>query len=67
MNNQSQANKNNRSTKKMTDEDWFNQGKADAWANKPKSPPEEDPKAASMYELGYCEGKIERPTIKPDS
>lgn len=42
----------------MTDEDWLNQGKADAWANKPKSPPE-DPQAASMYDLGYSEGGIE--------
>ena len=44
----------------MTDEDWINQGKADAWAKKPKHPPEHDPQAASMYELGYCEGGIER-------
>lgn len=49
----------------MTDEDWINQGKADAWAKKPKYPPEHDPQAASMYELGYCEGEIERsPTNK---
>ena len=32
----------------MTDEDWVNQGKADAWAGKPKHPPEHDPQAASM-------------------
>ncbi len=45
----------------MTDEDWFNLGKADAWANKNKQPPEENCQAASMYELGYCEGKIGLP------
>ena len=42
----------------MTDEDWFNLGKADAWEKKNKQPPEQDCQAASMYELGYCEGKI---------
>ncbi|HEY9771289.1 MAG TPA: hypothetical protein V6C71_22800 [Coleofasciculaceae cyanobacterium] len=40
----------------MTDQDWIDQGKADAWAGKPKQPPEHDPQAASMYDLGYCEG-----------
>ncbi len=49
----------------MTDEDWIDQGKADAWAGKPKQPPEHDPQAASMYDLGYCEGEIERSPIKP--
>ena len=44
----------------MTDEDWFNQGKADAWANKQKRSPEHDPQAASMYDLGYNEGEIKR-------
>ncbi|MEM8721368.1 MAG: hypothetical protein AAGE84_19090 [Cyanobacteria bacterium P01_G01_bin.39] len=48
----------NTSTSWMTDEDWLNQGKADAWADKPKSPPQ-DPQAASMYDLGYSEGGIE--------
>ncbi len=43
----------------MTDEEWIQQGKADAWAGKPKQPPEHDPQAASMYDLGYCEGEIE--------
>lgn len=42
----------------MTNEDWINQGKADAWAGKPKQTPEHDPQAASMYDLGYCEGEI---------
>ena len=43
----------------MNQEDWFNQGKSDAWAEKPKSPPE-DVLSASMYDLGYNEGGIER-------
>ncbi|MBE8999553.1 MULTISPECIES: hypothetical protein [unclassified Nostoc] len=42
----------------MINEDWFNLGKSDAWAGKAKVPPEQDSQAASMYELGYCEGKI---------
>ncbi|AFY75900.1 hypothetical protein Ple7327_0444 [Pleurocapsa sp. PCC 7327] len=46
----------------LTDEDWFNLGKADAWAGKPMSPPEDDSRAATLYQLGYSEGKIERPT-----
>jgi hypothetical protein len=45
----------------MTDEDWFSLGKSDAWAGKPKTPPQQDVEAASMYELGYSEGKIEHP------
>jgi hypothetical protein len=45
----------------MTDEDWFNLGKSDVWAGKPKVPPEQDSQAASMYELGYCEGEIKHP------
>lgn len=44
----------------MTDEDWISQGKADAWAGKAKQNPEHDPQAASMYDLGYCEGEIKR-------
>ena len=51
---------NNVSTDLMTDEEWINQGKADAWEGKPKQSPEHDPQAASMYDLGYCEGEIER-------
>ncbi|VEP14911.1 conserved hypothetical protein [Hyella patelloides LEGE 07179] len=48
----------------MNDEDWLNQGKSDAWAGKPKQTPEHDPQAASMYDLGYCEGAIKRSPIK---
>jgi hypothetical protein len=51
------------SNNSMTDEDWINQGKADAWAGKPKLSPEHDPQAASMYDLGYCEGEIERSPV----
>jgi hypothetical protein len=48
----------------MTDEDWFNLGKSDAWAGQPKVPPQQDSQAASMYELGYCEGEIKRAPIE---
>jgi len=49
----------------MTDKDWLDRGKADAWMGKPKQTPEHDPQAASMYDLGYCEGTIERsPTTR---
>lgn len=47
-------------TSSMSNEDWLNKGKSDAWEKKPKQPPEHDPQAASMYDLGYCEGEIER-------
>ncbi|WP_186376136.1 hypothetical protein [Hyella patelloides] len=47
----------------MTDEDWLNLGKSDAWAGKPKSLPENDFLAASMYDLGYSQGVIERSPI----
>lgn len=50
----------------MTDEDWIDRGKADAWAGKPKQIPEHDPQAASMYDLGYCEGEIERSPIEEE-
>jgi hypothetical protein len=53
--------KNDSSNFYLTDEDWFNLGKADAWAEKPKHPPEQNPQAASLYDLGYSEGSIERP------
>lgn len=46
----------------MCEEDWFNLGKADAWAGKIKSPPE-SALAASMYDLGYSEGEIKNPPI----
>ncbi len=49
----------------MTDEDWIDQGKADAWAGKSKQIPEHDPQAASMYDLGYCEGEIGRSPLEP--
>ncbi len=55
----------NLSSNFMTDEEWINQGKADAWAGKPKQTPEHDPQAASMYDLGYCEGEIERSPVRP--
>jgi hypothetical protein len=49
----------------MTPEDWFNLGKQDAWLQRPKYAPEVDPQAASLYDLGYSEGVIERsPTGK---
>ncbi len=48
---------------RMSDEDWFNLGKSDAWAGQPKVPPEQDSQAASMYELGYSEAEIKRPPI----
>ncbi|MBD2505364.1 hypothetical protein [Anabaena azotica] len=50
-----------KSSSGMNHEDWLNIGKSDAWAGKPKAPPEHDTQAASMYELGYSEGKIENP------
>lgn len=42
----------------MTDEEWLNQGKADAWGGQPKQPPSHNSLAASMYDLGYSEGQI---------
>ena len=51
---------NNVSNSSMTYRDWIDRGKADAWAGKVKQPPEHDPQAASMYDLGYCEGEIVR-------
>lgn len=48
----------------MTNEDWFNLGKSDAWARKPKASPEQDAQAASMYDLGYNEGEITHPPIE---
>lgn len=40
----------------MTEEDWLNLGKADAWAGQPKRSPQQDPLADSLYDLGYSEG-----------
>lgn len=56
---------NNLSNASMTDRDWLDKGKADAWAGKAKQSPEHDPQAASMYDLGYCEGEIERSPVQP--
>ena len=56
---------NNLTISSMTDEDWIDLGKADAWAGKIKQSPEHDPQAASMYDLGYCEGEIGRSPLKP--
>lgn len=42
-------------------EDWFNLGKEDAWFGRPKRSPAQDPQSASLYDLGYSEGVIERP------
>ena len=51
----------------MSDRDWIDKGKSDAWEGKAKQPPEHDPQAASMYDLGYCEGEIERSPVEPVS
>ncbi len=51
----------------LTDEDWLNRGKADAWAGRPKTPPQHDARAASFYDLGYSEGEIERPPTETES
>lgn len=48
----------------ISEEDWFNLGKIDAWAKRPKQPPEEDSQAARIYELGYSEGQIESRPIE---
>ena len=64
MNKVSNTSTNNYAASSFTDRDWLNQGKADAWEGKPKQTPE-DPRAASMYDLGYCEGEIERPPTQP--
>ena len=44
---------------RMTD-GWFDRGKEDAWSGRSKCPPEHDPQAASLYDLGYGEGMIQR-------
>jgi hypothetical protein len=54
---------NNLDESDMTDEEWLNQGKADAWAERPKQPPSHNSLAASMYDLGYSEGQIKRSPI----
>lgn len=47
----------------MLQQEWFDRGKEDAWAGRSKQPPEHDPEAASLYDLGYSEGEIERPPV----
>jgi hypothetical protein len=42
-----------------TQQDWFHQGKEDAWLGRLKQAPEHDPQAASWYDLGYGEGSIQ--------
>ena len=58
---------NNVSKALMSDRDWIDKGKADAWDGKAKQPPEHDPQAASMYDLGYCEGEIKRSPLQSKS
>jgi hypothetical protein len=48
----------------MSNEDWFNQGKEDAWSGRSKQPPIDDPVAASLYDLGYSEGTYRKPPSK---
>ncbi|PPS42322.1 hypothetical protein [Chroococcidiopsis sp. TS-821] len=58
---------NTKNNTKATYEDWFNVGKSDAYAGKPKTPPE-DAESASMYDLGYSEGEITcPPTETPEN
>ncbi len=54
----------NISPDEMTYEDWFNLGKADVWAGRPKQAPEVNSQAASLYDLGYNEGAIEPSPLK---
>ena len=39
------------STALMNDEEWINQGKADAWEGKPKQTPEHDPQFVKALEI----------------
>lgn len=41
-------------------EDWFSRGKEDGLLGRAKQPPEIDPEQASLYDLGYGEGSIQR-------
>lgn len=43
----------------LTEEDYFNLGKSDAWAGKSKRSPEDTVEGAELYDLGYNEGTIE--------
>jgi hypothetical protein len=54
-------------TAPIAPEDWFDQGKTDAWLGQPKSAPEHDPKAASWYDLGYGEGVMQPSPLKARS
>jgi hypothetical protein len=54
---------NNLDESDMTDEEWLNQGKADAWDGQSKQSPSHNSLAASMYDLGYSEGQIKRSPI----
>jgi hypothetical protein len=47
----------------LTDDDWFSQGKNDAWSGRTKQAPIEDPSDASQYDLGYSEGSTRNPPI----
>lgn len=44
----------------VAEEDWFSLGKQDALMGRSKQPPETDPEQASLYDLGYGEGSIQR-------
>lgn len=54
---------NSQDASSRVDEDWFSRGKDDAWAKRPKHAPEHDPQAASLYDLGYSEGEIQRSPV----
>jgi hypothetical protein len=56
----------NSSNSFLTNEDYFNLGKSDAWAKKPKLPPEDTVEGAELYDLGYNEGMIEYAPIKTE-
>jgi hypothetical protein len=55
---------NNQSNSFLTNEDYFNFGKSDAWVGKPKRPPEDTVEGAELYDLGYNEGMIEYAPIQ---
>jgi hypothetical protein len=57
---------NNRSNSFLTEEDYFNLGKSDAWAGKPKLSPEDTVEGAELYDLGYNEGMIEYAPIETE-
>lgn len=51
----------------LTEEDYFNLGKSDAWAGKSKCPPEDTVEGAELYDLGYNEGNIEYAPIPTEN